>query len=132
MLLFAVVNKLINEIEGQLCETKFIYLYKYRSYMATNLFVGGLPYATTDDDLLQAFQQAGDVKSAKVITDRDTGRSKGFGFVEMTDDDGAKKAIESLNGSDLGGRSISVSEARPKPEYNNKKQFNDNSDFRRR
>lgn len=99
--------------------------------MATNLFVGGLPYATTDDDLLELFQQAGEVKSAKVITDRDTGRSKGFGFVEMSDDDGAKKAVDSLNGSDLGGRSISVSEARPKPERsNNNRDFNRNSSFR--
>ena len=99
--------------------------------MATNLFVGGLPYATTDDDLLELFQQAGEVKSAKVITDRDTGRSKGFGFVEMTDDDGAKKAVDSLNGTDLGGRSISVSEARPKPERSNdRRDFNRNSSFR--
>jgi RNA recognition motif-containing protein len=76
------------------------------------LYVGGLPYQTTEQDLLDLFGQAGQVIEATVITDRDTGRSKGFGFVEMSDDQGARTAIERLNGSLLGNRSITVNEAR--------------------
>ena len=82
--------------------------------MATKLFVGSLAYTATDDDLKAHFQQVGTVESAKVIMDRDTGRSKGFGFVEMSSDDEAKAAIDKLNNSDLAGRNIIVSEARPR------------------
>ena len=78
------------------------------------LFVGGLPFSTTDDELAQVFGAHGTVASAKVITDRDTGRSKGFGFVEFENDDEGKAAEKALNGSDMGGRSITVNEARPK------------------
>lgn len=81
--------------------------------MATKLFVGSLPYSTTDDDLKDLFAQSGTVASAKVIFDRESGRSKGFGFVEFESDDEAKAAIESLNGKDFGGRSLVVNEARP-------------------
>jgi cold-inducible RNA-binding protein len=81
--------------------------------MATKLFVGSLPYTTTDDDLKDLFKSYGDVTSAKVIFDRDTNRSKGFGFVEFEDDAAAKKAVDELNNSDLGGRTIVVNEARP-------------------
>ena len=77
------------------------------------LFVGGLPFSTTDDELSQVFGAHGTVASAKVIIDRDTGRSKGFGFVEFESDDEGKAAEKALNGSDLGGRSITVNEARP-------------------
>lgn len=84
--------------------------------MATNLFVGGLPYSVDDGQLEEAFAAVGAVKSAKVIVDRDTNRSKGFGFVEMESDDDAKKAIDQLNNSDMGGRSIIVNEARPREE----------------
>lgn len=91
--------------------------------MATKLFVGGLPYSVTDDELQSAFAGVGNVESAKVITDRETGRSKGFGFVEMGSEDEAKAAVEQLNGSDLGGRSISVSEARPKEEGGRRNNF---------
>ena len=77
------------------------------------LFVGGLPFTTTDDELMQAFAQHGKVASAKVITDRDTGRSKGFGFVEFEDDTEGKAAESAMNGKDFGGRSITVNEARP-------------------
>lgn len=80
------------------------------------LFVGGLPFSTTDDELAEAFSQFGTVASAKVITDRDTGRSKGFGFVEFESDDEGKAAEKALNGSDMGGRSITVNEARPREE----------------
>ncbi len=76
------------------------------------LYVGGLPYQTTEQDLLNLFDQVGNVTSATVITDRDTGRSKGFGFVEMGDDQQARSAIEQLNGTTLGERTITVNEAR--------------------
>ncbi|HYC79628.1 MAG TPA: RNA-binding protein [Candidatus Binatia bacterium] len=82
--------------------------------MAKKLFVGGLPYATTDDELRAHFAQAGNVVSAQIVMDRMTGRSKGFGFVEMESDEEAAKAIEMFNGTDFGGRSLAVNEARPK------------------
>ncbi|MBX4199285.1 RNA-binding protein [Candidatus Saccharibacteria bacterium] len=78
------------------------------------LFVGGLPFATTDDELREVFAAHGTVASATVVRDRDSGRSKGFGFVEFEKDEEGKAAEKALNGSDLGGRSISVAEARPK------------------
>ena len=78
------------------------------------LFVGGLPFATTDDELRDAFAAHGTVASAVVVRDRDSGRSKGFGFVEFENDDEGKAAQAAMNGSDLGGRTISVDEARPK------------------
>lgn len=81
--------------------------------MAYRLFVGGLPFSTTSDDLQQLFAAHGTVASARVITDRDTQRSKGFGFVEFENDDEGKAAEQALNGSDLGGRSLTVNEARP-------------------
>ena len=84
--------------------------------MSKKLFVGSLAWGTTDDELNAHFAQCGTVASAKVITDRDTGRSKGFGFVEFNDDNEADAAIEKLNGSDLGGRQITVNEARPREE----------------
>ncbi len=82
--------------------------------MNKKLFVGGLPYATTDEELKTLFAQAGNVLSAQIVMDRMTGRSKGFGFVEMESDEEAQKAIEMLNGTDFGGRSLAVNEARPK------------------
>ena len=78
------------------------------------LFVGGLPFATTDDELKDVFAAHGTVASAVVVKDRETGRSKGFGFVEFENDSEGKAAESALNGSDLGGRSITVNEARPK------------------
>ncbi len=82
--------------------------------MANKLFVGGLPYSTTDEELKQAFMQAGNVTSANVIMDKMTGRSKGFGFVEMATDEEAQAAIAMWNGQELGGRRIKVDEARPR------------------
>ena len=76
------------------------------------LFVGGLPFSTTDDELQAAFADFGTVASAKVITDRETGRSRGFGFVEFESDDEGKAAIDGLDGKELGGRTIHVSQAR--------------------
>lgn len=81
--------------------------------MATKLFVGSLPWAIDDQGLEDLFKDFGTVASAKVIMDRETGRSKGFGFVEFDDDDAAKAAIDKLNNSDIQGRTIVVSEARP-------------------
>ncbi|MEK7622117.1 MAG: RNA-binding protein [Patescibacteria group bacterium] len=81
--------------------------------MAKKLYVGGLSYGTTDDTLRTSFAQAGEVTSASVIMDRMTGRSKGFGFVEMASDDDAAKAIEMWNGKELDGRRLTVNEARP-------------------
>ena len=79
-----------------------------------NVYVGNLPYSTTSDDLREAFEAFGEVSSANVISDRDSGRSKGFGFVEMSDDAGAKEAIEKLNGTEMDGRTVTVNEARPR------------------
>ena len=84
--------------------------------MAINLFVGNLPYQMTSDDLAQTFAQAGTVVSAKVISDKYSGRSRGFGFVEMSSDEEAKKAIEMFNGKDVSGRPLVVNEARPREE----------------
>lgn len=77
------------------------------------LYVGNLPYTTTGDDLKNTFSAAGTVTSAQVITDKMSGRSKGFGFVEMSNDDEAKAAIEMWNGKELDGRPLTVNEARP-------------------
>jgi len=81
--------------------------------MATKLYIGGLPYSTTQDELQTAFAQAGNVTSATIITDKMTGRSRGFGFVEMATDPEAQKAIEMWNGKDFGGRKLTVNEAKP-------------------
>ena len=100
--------------------------------MATKLFIGSLPYSTTDDELQQMFAEVGEVVSAKVIFDRESGRSKGFGFVEMANDDEAKTAIDKLNGSDMGGRSIVVNEARPQEPRGERRSFGgDNGGGRR-
>ena len=81
--------------------------------MGNKLYVGNLPYTVRDDDLQQSFGQFGAVTSAKVMMERETGRSKGFGFVEMASDAEAQAAINGMNGQSLGGRSITVNEARP-------------------
>ena len=82
--------------------------------MAVKLYVGNLPYSTTEEDLKGMFADHGTVESAAVITDRETGRSKGFGFVELSTAEEAKAAIEALNGKDFGGRNLVVNEARPR------------------
>ena len=84
--------------------------------MAKKLFVGSLPYATTSEELEKLFSEAGKVESANVITDKMSGRSRGFGFVEMATDEEAAAAIEKLNGREVNGRNIVVSEARPREE----------------
>jgi RNA recognition motif-containing protein len=80
--------------------------------MSKNLYVGNLPFSATADDLREAFGQYGTVTSAQVVSDRETGRSRGFGFVEMAD--GADEAIANLNGAQLEGRTLTVNEARPR------------------
>lgn len=82
--------------------------------MSTKLYVGNLAYSVRDQDLQQAFGPFGDVASAKVMMERETGRSKGFGFVEMGSPAEANAAIQALNGKDLGGRALTVNEARPR------------------
>lgn len=87
--------------------------------MGKKLYVGNLPYSATDSSLSDLFSQCGSVDSAKVISDRDTGRSKGFGFVEMSTSEEASKAINTLNGSTFEGRPITVNEAKPMAPRNN-------------
>jgi RNA recognition motif-containing protein len=81
--------------------------------MSSKIYVGGLPYATTDAQLQEIFSAHGTVESARVITDKFTGRSRGFGFVEMASQEEAQRAIQALNGTDLDGRNLTVNEARP-------------------
>ena len=88
--------------------------------MSKQLYVGGLPYSSTEDAVRSAFEQAGAVSSVKIMTDKFTGRSRGFGFVEMADDESAQKAIDQFNGQDFMGRKLVVSEARPPRERTEK------------
>ena len=81
--------------------------------MGKKIYVGNLPFSATNESLSEMFASFGKVDSSKIVTDRDTGRSKGFGFVEMSDASEADAAIEKLNGADFGGRSLTVNEARP-------------------
>ena len=84
--------------------------------MATRIYVGNLPYSASNEQLTQIFSAYGEVVEATIVMDRDSGQSKGFGFVQMNSDDGARNAIASLNGTALGDRTITVNEARPRPE----------------
>ena len=81
-----------------------------------SLFVGNMNFRTTESDLRALFEPFGEISRVQVMTDRETGRSRGFGFVEMADDDAAAKAIAALNGKEIEGRALNVNEARPKPE----------------
>ncbi|MCJ7502692.1 MAG: RNA-binding protein [Acidobacteriia bacterium] len=81
-----------------------------------NLFVGNLPFGATEDALRDLFSPFGEVQQVRIMTDRDTGKSRGFAFVEMAQDDDAAKAIAALNGKDLNGRALTINEARPRPE----------------
>lgn len=88
--------------------------------MTSKLYVGNLSYSNSEQDLNQLFSECGVVESVKIITDRDTGRSKGFAFVEMSDQEGANKAVSTLDGKDHDGRTMKVSPARPKEQNNNR------------
>ena len=83
-----------------------------------NIFVGNIDFKLTEDDLRATFQAYGNVESARIVNDRNTDHPKGFGFVEMPNNEEALKAIEALNGTELGGRTIAVNESRPKPKHN--------------
>jgi RNA recognition motif-containing protein len=88
--------------------------------MAMKLYVGNLSFQTSSEDLQQLFSQAGTVESASVVEDRDTGRSRGFGFVEMASKEDGEKAIQQFNGTDLNGRNLTVNEARPREDRGNR------------
>ncbi|MBE6359484.1 MAG: RNA-binding protein [Lentisphaerae bacterium] len=88
-----------------------------------NIYVGNLPYSTTPDELREVFAAFGEVAAARIVNDRETGRAKGFGFVEMPNDEEARKAIEALNGNDIGGRKAVVNEARPREPRQFQKRF---------
>lgn len=88
--------------------------------MSVKLYAGNLSFSTTSDELQQLFAQAGTVESATVVEDRDTGRSRGFGFVEMASKEEGQKAIEQFNGTDLNGRNLTVNEARPREDRGNR------------
>jgi RNA recognition motif-containing protein len=81
----------------------------------TNIFVGNLSFRTTQEELQDAFASYGSVERVRIVTDRDSGQSRGFAFVEMTDKEAADTAIAKMNGADMGGRTLNVNEARPKP-----------------
>jgi len=91
--------------------------------MAKKLYVGGIPYSTTEDDLKAAFAEMGAVTSSVIIIDKMTGRSKGFGFIEMANDADADKAIAEMNGKDFQGRTLTVNEARPLEERAPRREF---------
>ena len=88
--------------------------------MSMKLYVGNLSFQTSSEDLQQLFTQAGTVESATVVEDRDTGRSRGFGFVEMASKEDGEKAIQQFNGTDLNGRNLTVNEARPREDRGNR------------
>lgn len=88
--------------------------------MSMKLYVGNLAFQTSNDDLQQLFSQAGTVESASIVEDRDTGRSRGFGFVEMSSPEEGKAAIEQFNGKEVNGRSLTVNEARPREDRGNR------------
>lgn len=102
----------------KLLENSFIFemliYFLFFNYFIMNIYVGNLHYEVTGEELKGIFEEYGEVESAKVITDKYSGRSKGFGFVEMTNDNEALKSIEELNGADIKGRNIKVSQARPR------------------
>jgi RNA recognition motif-containing protein len=91
--------------------------------MKINIYVGNLAFSMKDDDLRTLFESYGEVETAKIISDRATGRSKGFGFVEMTNREDGEKAINALNGKDVQGRGIKVNEARPRQDKNDSRDF---------
>ncbi len=105
--------------------------------MATRIYVGNLPYSATNQQLTELFGQYGEVTEANIIIDRTSGQSKGFGFVQMSDDDAARSAIAGLDGTNMGGRNVRVSEAQARPDSGGGNRFgggrnNDSSGYRER
>src|SRR5262245_30113333 len=92
------------------------------AHVATRIYVGNLPYTTDRQQLTQVFSAFGEVVEVTIVTDRDSGQSKGFGFVQMASEEGARGAIAGLNGSTLGDRAITVNEARPRPDRSNSRE----------
>ena len=109
----------------------FFFIPKGERYisMSTKLYVGNLAFQTTSQDLQQLFGQAGTVQSASVVEDRDTGRSRGFAFVEMSTEDEANSAIQQFNGKEVSGRALKVNEARPRENRGGGRGFSDNRGF---
>lgn len=102
-------------LNGQTPMTSMLSSIRYMSTTSKKLFIGGLSYGTDDQSLREAFSGFGDVTDAKVITDRDTGRSRGFGFVNFSDDESASSALSAMDGQELNGRNIRVSYATERP-----------------
>lgn len=118
--MFRIVHKGVVEQDSIFRGTNILCTHpRDKKKMAKKLYVGNLPYSTTDNELKSTFAAYGDVVSATIIMDKFSGRSKGFGFVEMSGDADADKAIEALNGKDMGGRGLVVNEARPMKERTN-------------
>src|SRR5690349_4752941 len=101
-----------------------------RYLMSTKLYVGNLAFQTTSQELQQLFGQAGTVQSASIVEDRDTGRSRGFAFVEMSSEEEATAAIEQFNGKEIGGRALKVNEAKPRENRGGGRGFSDNRGYR--
>jgi len=107
-------------------------LFIFFNYIFMNIFIAGLSYSITDADLNDLFGEYGEITSAKVVMDRETNRSKGYGFVEMNDEAAGQKAIDELNGAEYDGRTISVSEARPRQEKSNNSYANNRGGYNNR
>jgi len=122
MFLSNLVNVNLISVELGQRSTKELLSNKNPTTMSQKLYVGGIPYSSTEDDMKNYFAEAGEVVSATIITDRYTGRSRGFGFVEMSDEEGAKKAIELFDGKEFEGRKLTVNIARPREERNDRQE----------
>jgi RNA recognition motif-containing protein len=106
------INNLVSRASAATIYSSFLSTDKREEIMSNKLFVGSISYGATEDQLKELFSSAGTVQSAKIITDRESNRSKGFGFVEMSSEEEAQKAVKELNGKELDGRPIVVNEAR--------------------
>lgn len=93
------------------------------SFLIMNIYVGNLSYNLTEDELSQIFGEYGEVVSVKIVMDRETGRAKGFGFVEMANEEEGEKAVEELDGAEVGGRDMKVNKAKPRPERPERRNF---------